>query len=145
MLGRILTWAHSLNEPSEATNGLPTCPYAKCTFDEGRVSIVFKTQFNGASDILRLVECWSDRFDVFLLVVDRSSLSATEAHALADKVSAESVDTDLIVMADHPDKPFIVAGHNNSNGEYLIFFIQRRSRLLKASAALKPTGYYRNW
>ncbi|HLJ53250.1 MAG TPA: hypothetical protein VKT24_07680 [Rhizomicrobium sp.] len=141
----VLEWAASLDEPREATNNLPTCPYAQRAFDQGRVAIVFQTRFTGERDIARLIDGWSDLFDVVLLVVDRTSLSASEAHALADRISERVSGADIVVMADHPDDPFIVGGQNNSNGEYLIFFIQRRAKLLQASQALKAAGYYKNW
>ncbi len=145
MLRSLLQWAAALNVPRAATNHLPTCPYAQRAFDQGRVAIVFQTRFNGESDITRLINGWSDLFDVVLLVIDRASLSASDAHALADKISDDVALCNFVVMADHPDQPFIVAGQNNSNGEYLIFFIQRQSKLLQASQALKAVAYYKNW
>ncbi len=141
----LLEWAASLDEPREATNNLPTCPYARRAFEQGRVGIVVKTRFDGPRDITRLIEGWSDCADVVLLVTDRASLSAPQAQAIAQTISLEVASSDFVVMADHPDEPFIVAGHNNSNGRYLIFFIQRRSKLLQASELLKAAGYYRNW
>lgn len=141
----LLAWFGSLSEPQEATNGIATCPYARPALDDGKVAVVFKNRFIGTQDIDRLVAKWTDQFDVVLLIVARDVVTPAAADAMANSANLLATDRDLVVMVDHPDRPFVVAGHNNSNGEYVIFFIQKKSRLEAASAALRAKGYYRNW
>lgn len=142
---RLFAWIGSLSDPNPATNGLPTCPYAQYSLERGRVEFVFKHKFRGLADVDRVVSRWSDRFDVVLLIVSRRESTAVEASAIVDAENRRASAKDLVVMVDHPDRPFVVDGKSNSNGEYVIFFIQRKSRLEAASKALRPTGYYRNW
>src|SRR5579862_5074663 len=98
MVDGLLEWIGSLNEPCEATNGLATCPYARPAFDDGKVAIVFKNKFNGESDLARLIADWSDAFDVVLLIVARTAVSAELAHDFAKGRIEQSEAKDLVVM-----------------------------------------------
>lgn len=135
----IAEWVKRLSEPSPATNGLPTCPYAKRAFEKGKVALA------NDSDIPNIIGRWSGQYDLVLAICDRGSMSPDIAIAMIDEVNARYEDDDFCVMVDHPDRPFVVDGHNNSNGDHIIFFVQRKSLLDKASRALKATGYYSNW
>lgn len=138
-------WIGSLNEPRDVTNGIPTCPYARRAVEDGKVAIIFKTRFGGLFDLNEIVSEWSGQFEVILLVVPRTQVDADAAQAVVKRANGLAAIIDLVVMVDHPDRPFIVAGQNNSNGEFVIFFVQQKSKLEAASAALKARGYYRNW
>ena len=135
----IREWVVRLSQTCPATNDLPTCPYARRAFESGKVRIVCD------DDLRTVIDEWSDAFDVVLCIVDRNAITADRARAAVDMINEKYRPLDFVVMVDHPDQPFIVDGHSNSNGERVIFFIQRQSSLNRAANALKARGYYNKW
>ena len=54
----------------------------------------------------------------------------------------------MLVLGDHPDAQSHsprTFGMNNSNGKYVLVFVQRLSKLLEASEHLSKAGYYQNY
>lgn len=144
-IDKLLEWIAVLDQPQAATGGLPTCPYALRALKQGKVEIIFRSALEIELCIRDIIDQWSGLFDIKLVVCDPNAISPDTADQLGESLDKRAQDKDLIVMVDHPDRPFVVAGHNNSNGEFVIFFIQRRSKLQTAGRTLEAAGYYRNW
>ncbi len=141
----IREWISTLSEPHAATCSLPTCPYAKRSMDEGRVKIIDGFIFNPEDTLRSIIATWGDDYDVVLLVTNINASTPRDAQAIVDLTNVQARLADLWIMVDHPDDPLIVDGHNNSQGEYIIFFVQRKSKLTEAANALRKTDYYKNW
>jgi hypothetical protein len=145
MSDRILKWAASLNDGSSATFGIPTCPYAKRALETGRVSLSYLQTSEIELSLRNIANTWDDTIDVRLLATDASYLSPSSAEAIAQAINADFDRSDIWVMVDHPKRPMVICGHDNSQGDYLLFFVQRKSKLSAAANALKKTNYYYNW
>ncbi len=53
---------------------------------------------------------------------------------------------DLVVLTDHPDSPLEFDGFHPSNGKYVLFLVQRLSKVNQATVALsRLTSYYDGW
>lgn len=148
----IRAWSrHAIENASPFFNNLPPCPYARKSWEEDKVLILFKHE-SGYQTLYKVLSEFEDRYDVVLLVetVFREDPDAYHQYLddLNDAISEGFfIDRDMWVMGFHPsDDPDeqLDSGtfHPLVEEEYAITFIQRLSKLQEAADKLKEKGYY---
>lgn len=133
----IMQWAQRVSEPLANNNGWPMCPYA-------RKAIVNKTvkvwTINDYYDLELLAQTFENKPWAVEVVICPSAEFidewAQQINASQDVVTA---------LADDPNTPGDIAGHNPSNGTYPVIILQDRKDLLSKRSSLKDTDYYSSW
>ena len=147
--------AYALEVARPEFNGLPACPYAKAAWQDNKVDVVFKFEPEDYKRLYMALHNWSDLKELVIIADTAFIEDPEEFHAFVDNVNeaiANNVfrDRDLWVMGFHPyGEPNDLVCDEGFEGEtdtpYAAFFVQRLSTLEKASAKLKPLGYYDNF
>ena len=144
-----------LEPPNPEFNNLPVCPYAKKAWADKKVGFVFKTKLYENNIIYKFLEKWDDSKDL-IIVVDMNFVEDTkEFHDNLDDINEDISendfgDQDLWVMGFHPYQEvneLIDDGNfeGETEEEYALIFIQRLSKLEKASEKLISQGYYETY
>lgn len=147
----IRAWsAYALEKPNPFFNNLPACPYAKKSWSENRVAIIFK--YGGNQALYSTLEGFTDAFDL-VVIVDRNYADDSEGfHDYLEQVN-EAISAgifgqkDLWVMGFHPEdeaNELVDDGTFVSPVEtpYAMIFVQRLSKVQEAADKLKELGYY---
>jgi len=124
----------TLSKPNKIFNNLPPCPFAKKSWLDGRVKIIFDTNVD-FTPILR------DEYDLFIF--SPTDLSEDSFEHVVVKLREELGD-EYVVLDDHPNHSEEVDGFSLNFG-YPLIFIQARKKLNEAREELKRMGYYKNW
>jgi len=151
----IYSWCeHTLAKPSAFFNNLPACPYALKSFLDQKVAIIFKYDDNFQC-VYSAVSQFEGKFDLILVVDLKYNKDPEAFHAYLDQINQAISDgtfiqRDVWLMGFHPDDD--EAEYLESEGfeplvqeEYGLIFIQRLSKVMKASENLKRLGYYQGY
>ena len=133
----IIQWAERVSEPLAENNGWPMCPYA-------RKAIVNKTVKVWTADDYYDLELIAQTFEIkpwAVEVVIFNTAEFIEEYA----VQLNQDQSTLTALADDPNQPGDIAGHNPSNGKYPLIILQDRQDLLSKRQSLKDTNYYSTW
>tara|TARA_R110000822_G_scaffold19800_8_gene64301 strand:+ start:1203 stop:1781 length:579 start_codon:yes stop_codon:yes gene_type:complete len=142
--------AYALEEKSPDFNGFSPCPYAKNTWEDHKVSIVFKYSAS-YQPLYNLISLFDDTSDLVLLVdlkYPDSDYFHTHLFELNDAIAdGDFGDKDLWLMGFHPEdeaNELIDDGTFEPHVEtsYAMIFIQRLAKLHEASEKLASLGYY---
>jgi len=151
----IIAWSeHTLQKPNPYFNNLPTCPYAKKAWAEGRVAVLYKYESNYQS-IYSTVSQYDDTFDL-VIVVDLAYKKDPDAfHDYLEQLNEAIslgffVDRDMWLMGFHPydeESDYLdeTTFEQLVSEEYAMIFIQRLSKVYKSSKQLKALGYYEEY
>ena len=153
--GEIREWSrHALENPNEEYGGLPACSYAKKAWEEDKVGFSFKYS-PGYQPLYSLISMFDDVHDVVILVDIAYAEDADTFHeylwGLNNAISEGLfLQKDLWVMGFHPDDD---PNESIDDGtfeapvetEYAMIFVQRLSKLQKASDKLRHSGYYNHY
>jgi hypothetical protein len=139
-----------VSKPTENLNGFSPCPFAKDSLDKNQVLILV----NDGPSIENCLEKITEAADEIIHGQYEVAIIAHTHYESwhPDKVSKfvlswreQYKDKDLYLLKDHPLAPEIVSGLKMNQGEYLLFFVQKRSTLLEARKKLWNQGYYESW
>lgn len=150
--GEIRSWSsHALELPNEEYGGLPACAYAKKAWEEDKVGFSFKYS-PSYQPLYSIVSTFDDVHDVVILVDLEYEADSSAFHEYLwdlNKAISEGLflQKDMWVMGFHPDDE---PNEDIDDGtfeppvetEYAMIFIQRLSKLQKASDKLRHSGYY---
>lgn len=147
----IRAWsAYALEKPNPYFNNLPPCPFAKKSWMDGGVSIIFK--YGGTQAITSVISQFPDPLDLVIIVDQFYRRDADAFHDEIDLLNeqiAQNVfgDPDIWVAGFHPDddaEDFIDDGdfEPRVNTPYAMIFVQRLTKVHEASVKLKELGYY---
>ena len=153
--GEIRDWSrHALESPDKEYGGLPACTYAKKAWDDDKVGLSFKYS-PSYQPLYTIISTFDDVHDVVILVdLSYESDSKTFHEYLwgLNKAISEGifVQKDVWVMGCHPDDE---PNEDIDDGtfepevdtEYAMLFVQRLSKLQKASDKLRCSGYYEHY
>lgn len=135
----ILAWAERVSKPMADNNGWPMCPYARKAMVNNSIKVWTADDFNDLCAIAERFEMRPWAIDVVIM----SSNLGLDQHA--DDINWNFEHSGIAALADDPDKPGDIAGHNPSNGKYPVLILQDRDDLLHKRAGLKSTNYYSTW
>jgi len=148
----IQAWSRVIVEkPNPYFNNLPSCPYARQSWREDKISFLFKKN-GGFQDLYTAVSSFNDELDIVMLIdlaFEKDSESFHEyLEDLNDVISQGMfIDKDIWLMGFHPsdeenehldDSTFM----NAVEKEYAIIFIQRLSKIQESADMLAEKGYY---
>jgi hypothetical protein len=127
-----------ITRPRREFGGLPVCPFARSA--ETRICAGRSIQ-----DLRKILDTWNDSHCVVVFAhLMRPTLR--KALRIADSLNRRCEGKDLVVLTDHPDKPLEFDGFRPSNGRYVLFLIQRLSRVNEATVLLsRSSKYYDSW
>ena len=86
-----------------------------------------------------------DNKDVLVLIAEPDQYTARETVAIADKLNQAFMPRDVVILEDHPKIKEKVKTVKLNNGEYILFLVQRLSKLNRYSKMLEKGPYYKNW
>ena len=143
-----------LENPNDNFNGLPACPYAKNAWKQGKVAIIFKKE-ESYQCLYSAISQFDDNYDLAIVVDFSNKKDPQDFHAYWEALNlfiskGLFIDKDLWVMGFHPkDAPneFLDTSEFRPTVDcsYALIFIQRLSKLKKASESLRQKGYYRQY
>lgn len=144
----VIDWMKTFVEQSHPAFGdMPPCPFAR------QARIRDKVQFKTLTDMEPDSNIWTeisntdfDKLDVLVVICPAKRFKPHAAHKICRQLNKTFWEQDIVVLDDHPAYKEKVAGVSMSNGKYLLYLVQRRSKLNKFSNTLKKTSdYYNNW
>ena len=86
-----------------------------------------------------------DNKDVLVLIAEPDQFTAKETVEIADKLNFAFMPRDVVVLEDHPKIKESVKNVKLNNGHYILFLVQKLSKLNRYSKMLENGPYYRNW
>ncbi len=147
----VKNWVKDFVSTSHPSFGnLPPCPFARKAITQQQTQwLVNSTADN--SETLKLISqgmhsVENNQYEISVIIhtqVETWSVAELDAFVASWRLNHQN--QDLYLMRDHPMDPEIINNIKMNQGEYLIFFIQRKSRLQAARDELKKMGYYDHW
>ena len=148
----IRAWsAEVVEKPNPFFNNMPSCPFARKSWQDGKISILFKKD-GGFQDLYTAISCFNDELDIVILVDLHFQESADLFHEYLEDLNTQIsagmfIDQDIWLMGFHPDddeNEFIDDSTflNVIEKEYAIIFVQRLSKLQEAADKIAKKGYY---
>ena len=133
------TWIGTvITRPRSEFGGFPVCPFARGATTRICVG-------RSINDLRRILETWDDSHCV-VVFVHLMRPTFRKSLRIADSLNRKYEHADLVVLTDHPDEPLEFNGFSPSNGKYVIFLIQRISKVNEATVLLsRSSGYYDSW
>tara|TARA_R100001163_G_C5066620_1_gene205169 strand:+ start:2993 stop:3619 length:627 start_codon:yes stop_codon:yes gene_type:complete len=147
IITEIKEWSASVLEvTSDHFNGLPPCPYAKAAWINNRV----KFDFGDKDIVLDHIQGWDDSCDLLIVIAEDWAFEEIEdwCEAKNDEIRKDDIVLMPFVPGEGPDTG--QPEEEATNWEYLVdepysmIFIQRLSKVNKASESLEKQGYYKN-
>jgi len=86
-----------------------------------------------------------DNKDVLVIIAEPDQYTAKETVKIADKLNRAFMPRDVVVLEDHPKIQEHVKKVKLNNGHYILFLVQRLSKLNRYSKMLEKGPYYQNW
>jgi hypothetical protein len=144
---KIQTWINNfVTKPNPVFGNLPPCPFAQKAMVDQKVKFV---ELDGTVDYEQLCrhigDCDFNEKDVLVLIAQPVWFTATQTQQLAEQLNNHFMDKDIVVLEDHPDIKESVKGVSLNNGEYILFLVQRLSKLNRFAKMLESGPYYDNW
>jgi len=131
-------------KPNEAFNNLPVCPYALQALQENKVKFEF-VEFGLHEKLVSYIDKWDDDYDTVVIFVHETYLAKVFPRII-ESANKYVMPHDLVILEDHPDIPEVINKVKVNFGEATVVFVQRLSKINKASQHLKEnTKYYDNW
>ena len=154
ILEEIRAWsAFALEKPNPYFNNLPSCPYAKKAWLDGKVGVIFK--YGGSQSLYNTIVNFNDEFDLIILVDTFYKRDAQTFHEELERLNeaiSEGMfnNADMWLMGFHPDddsNDLIDEGdfEPHVNTPYAMTFVQRLTKVQEAAYNLKKLGYYDNY
>ena len=143
----IRTWIKDfVTKPNPIFGVLPPCPFAQKAIVDGKVEFL---ELDGVGEFGTIYShIWNfdfDQKDVLVLIVEPDQFTAKETVAIADRLNLYYMPKDVVVLEDHPKIKESVKNVKLNNGHYILFLVQKLSKLNKYSEMLEKGPYYDNW
>ena len=148
--------AAALEVPNTFFNGMPACPYARKTWAEGKVAILFK--YEASQQVLfSTVSQFDDNYDLAIIVDFEFYEDPDVFHTYLDEMNdviadGMFLDRDIWVMGFHPEdeesefvEDLAIDFDPHVEDEYALIFVQRLSKLQEAADKLATKGYYETY
>lgn len=136
-----------VEKPNQNLKGWAPCPFARKARLRNEVQLTWlgEGSVSGALE-MAAQQVLSDKKKVVLVATDRlAEWPLDKLSQFVEQWRSEHRAKDLHLLRDHPDCEEKMGEVCFNQGRYLIFFVQRRSYLFKASQELEAKGYYNSW
>ncbi len=135
-----------VTRPNPVFGDLPPCPFARKAMLDGKVEFL---ELDGVGEFGTIFShVWHfdfDRKDVLCIIAEPDQFTAKETVAIASQLNEALMPNDIVVLEDHPKIKESVKGVKLNNGHYILFLVQRLSKLNKFAKMLEAGPYYKNW
>lgn len=147
----IYKWVQNfVSKPNPKLNGNAPCPFALDSLKRNNVLITIN-QTNSIEETNHLIndacqKVLNNDFEVAVVVhPSYKDWKAQDVSTFVQNWRKEHIEEDLYLLKDHPLSKEMVSGVSMNQGDYLLFFVQRKSTLLAARKELRKQGYYESW
>ena len=135
-----------VTKPNPVFGNLPPCPFAQKAIIENKVDFL---ELDGVASYPTLyqhiLECNFDEIDVLCMIAQPDQFTAKETVKLAEDLNGYFMKHDVVILEDHPKINESVKNVKLNNGHYILFLVQKLSKLNKFSKILEAGPYYHNW
>ena len=135
-----------VTRPNPVFGDLPPCPFARKAMLDGKVEFL---ELDGVGEFGTIFShVWHfdfDRKDVLCIIAEPDQFTAKETVAIASQLNEALMPNDIVVLEDHPKIKESVKGVKLNNGHYILFLVQKLSKLNKFAKMLEAGPYYKNW
>ena len=143
----IQTWIKDfVTRPNPVFGNLPPCPFAQKAIVDGKVKFL---ELDGIGEFGTIfTHIWDfnfDKKDVLVIIAEPDQFTAKQTGEIADKLNFAFMPRDVVVLEDHPKIKESVKGIKLNNGHFILFLVQKLSKLNKFSKMLEVGPYYKNW
>ena len=143
----IQTWIKDfVTRPNPVFGNLPPCPFAQKAIVDGKVKFL---ELDGIGEFGTIfTHIWDfnfDKKDVLVIIAEPDQFTAKQTVEIADKLNFAFMPRDVVVLEDHPKIKESVKGIKLNNGHFILFLVQKLSKLNKFSKMLEVGPYYKNW
>ena len=112
-----------VTKPNKLLQNLPPCPYARQAMLEDKVKIVVPTEGSVSFAIKEQIINFDHELDLVMLVFDPDTVDADMFEQIVWKWNS-TVDSQFVLLDDHPHNEEIVNGVIMNHGKYAFVFIQ---------------------
>ena len=135
-----------VTKPNPVFGNLPPCPYAQKAIVENKVTFLELDGVAGYPTLYQhILECDFEEKYVLCMIAQPDQFTANETVKLANDLNNYFMGKDIVVLEDHPKIDEYVKDVKLNNGHYILFLVQRLSKLNKFSKMLENGPYYKNW
>ena len=142
----VTEWINTfVTKPNALLNNFPPCPYARKAMLDKKVDIRVPTEGTVSYAIADTLATWNNDLDLVMLVFDAHHY---DADMFADVVAKanDTIDTNFVLLDDHPGNEENINGVKMNNGDYAIVFVQKTDKLDEGHRYLSEhTDYYNVW
>jgi len=143
----IQTWIKDfVTRPNPVFGNLPPCLFAQKAIVDGKVKFL---ELDGIGEFGTIfTHIWDfnfDKKDVLVIIAEPDQFTAKQTVEIADKLNFAFMPRDVVVLEDHPKIKESVKGIKLNNGHFILFLVQKLSKLNKFSKMLEVGPYYKNW
>ena len=143
----IQTWIKDfVTRPNPVFGNLPPCPFAQKAIVDGKVKFL---ELDGIGEFGTIfTHIWDfnfDKKDVLVIIAEPDQFTAKQTVEISDKLNFAFMPRDVVVLEDHPKIKESVKGIKLNNGHFILFLVQKLSKLNKFSKMLEVGPYYKNW
>ena len=144
---KIKTWiSNFVTKPNPVFGNLPPCPFAQKAIIDDKVEFV---ELDGVADYATMYQrIWDFDFDdkdVLCMIAEPDQFTMAETVELAAELNKYYMQRDIVILEDHPKIKEMVKHVQLNNGEYILFLVQRLSKLNRFAKVLEAGPYYKNW
>jgi len=144
---QIQTWIKDfVTKPNPVFGNLPPCPFAQKAIIDNKVAFVELDSIAGYSSLYHHIWRFDfDKQDVLVLIAEPDHFTAEQTIEITENLNSYFMPRDVVVLEDHPKINEYVKDVKLNNGHYILFLVQRLSKLNKFSKMLESGPYYKNW
>jgi hypothetical protein len=147
ILDKIHRWlVETVEVPRPELSGFPICPFARQARINCNVKYVIARR-RLREEIETQIAAYSEQPEFVTVIIEPNpkAISSLELANLVEFLRQSVSQLDLHLMWDHPDAPENVNGVSFNHGDFILVFLQRKSRLNAAAKELHQKGYYSTW
>ena len=146
-IAEIIAWMEDFVEvKNKDFGGLPPCPYAKEARLKNKIDFVEFPNDRPDSEIEQYIHNMDfDKHDVTVIIFEKDRWTAKEAFKIARELEVIAEEKGILLGEDHPHMPETVGTSLLNNGDYIIFFLQKKEQVEAYGEKLRKTNYYDIW
>ena len=140
-------WVREFVEvPHPVFADFPPCPFAKKARLENKTEFREVSYMEPDSNIWIYIEKFDfDKKDILILIFDKKRWKPHYTKKLAEELNESFKNKDVVVIEDHPKLIERVKDVVLNQGNHILIFCQRRTKLQIFEKQLRKTDYYKNW
>jgi hypothetical protein len=150
-LQRVQDWVQNFVSTKNPNLGnFPPCPFARESMISNKIHWLVNTSCDQQTTKDFVDSCVpliaNDQYEIAIIIhTNFSSWDLDSLKLYVEDWRQQHQDHDVYLLRDHPADKEMVANICMNQGDYLLFFVQKSSRLAAARKQLEQNGYYSAW